>query len=85
MSQKLLGTVFQGVIVKINVTETPWNTVPTQVSENVAVIKVTDYGCVGESSMGSSVVVPNCDADVGDIVSATFYIQEYVSGLAAIT
>ena len=62
------------VSVALIFTITPWNIVPTQVSEDVAVIKVTDYGCVGESSMGRSVVVPNCDADVGDTVSATFYI-----------
>ena len=62
------------VSVTLIFTITPWNIVPTQVSENVAIIKVTDYGCVGESSTGHSVVVPSCDADVGDIVSATFYI-----------
>jgi len=55
-------------------TVTPWNIVPTMVTEDVAVIAVADYGCVGESSLGRSVVVPNCDAGVGDIVSATFYI-----------
>ncbi|MDH3279485.1 MAG: hypothetical protein OEL84_02155 [Nitrosopumilus sp.] len=55
-------------------TVTPWNIVPTMVTEDVAVIAVADYGCVGESSAGRSVVVPNCDASVGDIVSATFYI-----------
>ncbi len=55
-------------------TITPWNIVPTQMNEDVAVIEVTDYGCVGESSMGRSVVVSDCDANVGDIVSATFYI-----------
>jgi len=62
------------VSVALIFTITPWNIVPTQVSEDVAVIKVTDYGCVGESSVGRSVVVPNCDANVGEIVSATFYI-----------
>ena len=29
---------------------------------------------VGESSVGRSVVVPNCNVAVGDIVSATFNI-----------
>jgi len=62
------------VSVALIFTITPWNIVPTQVSEDVAVIKVTDYGCVGESSIGRSVVVPNCNANIGDIVSATFYI-----------
>ena len=55
-------------------TVTPWNLVPTLVTEDVTVIAVTDYGCVGESSLGHSVVVSTCEAGVGDIVSATFYI-----------
>ena len=55
-------------------TITPWNILPTLVTENVTVIAVTDYGCVAESSMGNSVVVSDCDAGVGDLVSATFYV-----------
>ena len=55
-------------------TITPWNIVPTLVTEEVTVIAVTDYGCVGESRMGQSVVVSDCKAGVGDIVSATFYV-----------
>lgn len=55
-------------------TITPWNIIPTLVTEDVTVIAVTDYGCVGESILGHSVVVSNCDAAVGDIVSATFYV-----------
>jgi len=55
-------------------TITPWNILPTMVTENVTVIAVTDYGCVAESSMGHSVVVSDCDTDVGDLVSATFYV-----------
>ncbi|MBT3762282.1 MAG: hypothetical protein HOF89_06865 [Candidatus Nitrosopelagicus sp.] len=62
------------VSVTLVFTITPWNIIPTQVTEDVAVIAVADYGCVGESSSGRSVVAPNCDANVGDIVSATFYI-----------
>ena len=34
----------------------------------------TEHGCVGESIMGISVVVPDCSAKPGDVVSATFYI-----------
>ena len=52
----------------------PWNIFPTLVSENVRIIAVTDYGCVAESSIGHSVVVSNCKASVGDLVSASFYI-----------
>ena len=55
-------------------TITPWNILPTLVTENVTVIAVTDSGCVAESSMGHSVVVSECSADVGDSVSATFYV-----------
>lgn len=55
-------------------TVTPWNILPTLVTENVTVIAVTDYGCVAESSMGHSVVVSDCEAGVGDSVSATFYV-----------
>ncbi len=55
-------------------TITPWNILPTLVTESVTVIAITDSGCVAESSMGHSVVVSECTADVGDIVSATFYV-----------
>ena len=33
-----------------------------------------EYGCVGESQYGVSVVVPECSAQIGDMVSATFYV-----------
>ena len=55
-------------------TLSPWNIVPTLVTEDVSVIAVTDYGCVGESVLGYSVVVTDCDAGVGDVISATFYV-----------
>ena len=71
---KFLAIIAVATSVILVFTIAPWNIVPTLVTEDVAVITVTDYGCVGESSVGRSVVVPNCDADVGDIVSATFYI-----------
>jgi len=71
---KFLAIVAVAVSVTLVFTVTPWNIVPTLVTEDVAVITVADYGCVGESSVGRSVVVPNCDASVGDIISATFYI-----------
>ncbi len=71
---KFLLIITAAVSVTLIFTITPWNIVPTLVTEDVAVIAVTDYGCIGESSVGRSVVVPNCDANVGDIVSATFNI-----------
>ncbi len=56
------------------ITITPWNIVPTAITENVTVIAVTESGCVGESSLGHSVVVENCQAKVGDTISATSYV-----------
>jgi len=52
----------------------PWNIFPTLVTEDVTVIAVTNYGCVAESMMGISVVVQDCNAKSGDVISATFYI-----------
>ena len=63
-----------GIAVVIVFTVTPWNIIPTQVTEDVTVLAVTDYGCVGESQYGTSVVVSECSAQVGDTVSATFNI-----------
>ncbi|MFM9875962.1 MAG: hypothetical protein ACKVN8_06290 [Nitrosarchaeum sp.] len=71
---KFMLIIAVAVSVTLVFTVTPWNIAPTLVTEDVTVIAVTDYGCVGESSFGSSVVVPNCDANVGNTVSATFYI-----------
>ena len=53
---------------------TPWNLVPTQVTEDVTVLAITEHGCVGESVLGVSVVVPECSAQVGDVISATFNV-----------
>jgi len=55
-------------------TITPWNIVPTLVTEDITVIAVTEYGCVGESVLGHSVVVSNCSSMPGDTISATFYV-----------
>ena len=71
---KFLVILAVAISVTLVFTITPWNIVPTLVTEDVAVITVAEYGCVGESSLGRSVVVQDCDADVGDMVSATFYI-----------
>ena len=71
---KFLAIVAVATSVILVFTIAPWNILPVSVSEEVTVIAVTDYGCVGKSSLGRSVVVSNCDAIVGDILSATFYI-----------
>jgi len=47
---------------------------------------VTDYCCVGESLLGHSVVVSDCNVKPGDVISATFYIlsnefNEYNDGV----
>jgi len=55
-------------------TVTPWNFIPIQVTEDVTVIAITEHGCVGESTYGTNVVIPQCAAQVGDVVSATFYV-----------
>ena len=69
-----MALLIAGLAVVIAFTVTPWNIIPTQVTENVTVLAVTEYGCVGESRYGVSVVVPECDAQVGDMVSDTFYV-----------
>lgn len=63
-----------GTAVALIFTLTPWNFVPVQVTEDVTVLAITEHGCVGESQHGVSVVIPECSAQVGDIVSATFYV-----------
>ena len=55
-------------------TLTPWNFVPVQVTEEVTVLGITEHGCVGESQYGTVVVVPQCSAQVGDVVTATFNV-----------
>ena len=70
----LLVAMMTGFAVVLFFTLTPWNVIPTQVTEEVTVLAVTEDGCVGESQYGISVVVPDCSAQVGDVVSATFYV-----------
>jgi hypothetical protein len=68
------GMVAAGTAVILIFLLTPWNFIPVQITENVTVIANMEYGCVGESQYGVSVVVPECSAQVGDIASATFYV-----------
>lgn len=63
-----------GLAVVMVMTLMPWNIAPTQVTEDVTVLAVTEHGCVGESQLGVSVVVSDCSASVGDVVSATFNV-----------
>lgn len=55
-------------------TVTPWNHIPTSVTDDITVIAVTQKGCVGESVLGDNVVVPNCNASVGDVIPATYNV-----------
>ena len=64
-----------GTAVALIFTLTPWNFIPVQVTEDVTVLAITEHGCIGESQHGVSVVVPECSAQVGDVVSATFYVS----------
>jgi len=71
---KFLVIISIATAVILVLTITPWNIVPTPVTEDVQVIATTKFGCVGESLLGHSVVVENCQAKVGDTISATFYV-----------
>lgn len=70
----LLSAMIAGFAVAAVFTVTPWNYVPTEVTEDVTVIANMEYGCVGESQHGMIVVVPECSAQAGDTVSATFNV-----------
>ncbi|KAF6242871.1 hypothetical protein C6988_06770 [Nitrosopumilus sp. b1] len=70
----VIALIAAGLTVVLVLTLTPWNIIPTQVTEDVTVLAVTEYGCVGESALGISVVVSECSAQVGDVVSATFNV-----------
>ena len=56
------------------ITTTPWNYIPTQVTENTEILAVIDAGCVVETSKGHSYVVSDCNSSVGEIVSVTFHV-----------
>ena len=70
----IIALMAAGTAVVLVFTLTPWNFIPIQVTEDVSILAITEHGCVGESQYGTSVVVPQCDAKVGDVVSATFYV-----------
>jgi hypothetical protein len=74
---KMWSLVVIGTAVILIFTLTPWNIIPTSVTENVTVLAVIEQGCVGESQYGVSVVVPECNAKVGDTVSATFNVPSW--------
>jgi len=63
-----------GLAVMLVLLLAPWNFVPVLVTEDITVMAITDFGCVGESVYGVSVVVPDCSAQIGDVISASFYV-----------
>ena len=71
---KTMALIAGGLAVILVFTLTPWNLIPTEVTEDVTVLAITEQGCVGESELGVSVVVPNCSANIGEVVSATFKV-----------
>jgi hypothetical protein len=71
---KFLAIISIATAVILVLTITPWNIIPTSITEDVKVIATTELGCIGESVLGHSVVVENCSAKVGDTISATFYV-----------
>ncbi len=74
----VIALIAGGLAVIMILTVMPWNIMPTQVTEDVTVIAVTEYGCVGESELGVNVVVSPCDAAAGDTVTATFNVPAMV-------
>ena len=51
----------RGITVVLIFTLTPWNLAPSQVTEDVTILAVTEYGCAGESQLGVSVVIEGCE------------------------
>ena len=71
---KTMALIAGGLAVILVFTLSPWNLIPTEVTEDVTVLAIIEQGCVGESNLGVSVVIPNCSANVGEVVSATFKV-----------
>ena len=70
----VMALIAAGIAVVVILTVTPWNITPVEVTEDVTVLWITEHGCVGESQLGVSVVVSDCNAKIGDTVSATFNV-----------
>lgn len=49
-----------------------WYVAPSNVTETVKVIAVTDEGCVAESGDGFSVNIGPCDAEPGEFIEGTY-------------
>ena len=75
---RTIALIGAGLAVILVIILNPWNIFPVEVTEQVTVLAITEHGCVGESEFGVSVVVPNCSAQIGDTVSATFFVPAMV-------
>ncbi len=73
-AMKLVLLMASATVVILTFTTTPWNYIPTQVTENAEVLAVIEAGCVVESKQGHSFVVPDCHSSIGDMVSVTFHV-----------
>lgn len=69
-----IAIIAAGLTVALVMALSPWNIFPVEVTEQVTVLAITEHGCVGESEFGVNVVVSDCSAQIGDTVSATFFI-----------
>ncbi len=75
---RFIALIAGGLTVALFLALSPWNILPQQVTEDITVIAVTEHGCVGESELGISVVVSDCTSQVGQTISATFYVPAMV-------
>lgn len=73
-AMKMVLLMVTATVIIVTITATPWNYIPTQVTENAEVLAVIEAGCVVESRQGHSFVVSDCDSLVGDIISVTFHV-----------
>lgn len=69
-----IAIIASGLTVALVMALSPWNIFPVEVTEQVTVLAITEHGCVGESEFGVNVVVSDCSAQIGDTVSATFFV-----------
>ncbi len=69
-----IAIIAAGLTVALVMALSPWNIFPVEVTEQVTVLAITEHGCVGESEFGVNVVVSDCSAQIGDTVSATFFV-----------
>lgn len=50
---------------------------PISTTLDVTVIALTDRGCVADTPFSDFIIVDDCTAEIGDVISATFSISEH--------